>query len=75
MDRYLSDNKDWFEEAEHVIRRHTITPCKAQISSQALPLSVVDRSVDYDRLVENMMTKPSSTTDALMQWDKIHGKE
>ena len=76
-DRYLSDNKDWFQQAEQIIHQQatpSYTP-QSPFPIKALSLYEKDRSLNYDQSIKHMIIKPSSETDALAEWDKIHGND
>ena len=75
-DCYLSDNKDWFQQAEQIIHQQatpSYTPQRPFPFRGKLSLSQDDRSLNYDQLIKQVIIKPSSNTDALAEWDKIYG--
>ena len=77
MERYLPDNKDWFREAEQVIRQQIISSHVPQSppATKATPPNRIDGLLDCNAIVDSMMLRYNSNTDPLTEWDKVLGNE
>ena len=86
MDLYLPDHIEWFELAAATLRREaknsssedeTSTPSSSQAPPPMTGLLPEgnDKSLNYDRLVDHMIVKSSSSNvDPNTQWNNIHGQ-
>ena len=84
MDDYLPNNKGWFKGASNIILRLTGTSYSEDKVSQSLTgrgpqmaraLAPVgnDDSINWDRQIEQMISKPPANCNPLADWDQIHG--